>query len=245
MRAFHRVSAAISASLALCGATPLAIAQAPPSVVDPALGIRVVASGLGQPTQIAFLSSNDFLVLEKATGKVQRVVSGMVHSTVLDLAVNSNNERGLLSIALHPDFPANPGVYLYWTESSTGLDTADPAAVALLGNRVDRFIWNGSTLSFERNILRSRSFENDAALPPFPFHDAGVLRFAPAKNKEKVKEKEKEKEKERTRSRSTTRPPPSCSSAWATSAAAASCRTISRVLCRTTSSEDRSLTTPT
>ena len=195
MRAFHRVSTAISSSLALCGATTLAIAQAPPSVVDPALGVRVAVSGLGQPTQIAFLSSNDFLVLEKATGKVQRVVSGVVHSTVLDLAVNSQGERGLLSIALHPDFPANPGVYLYWTESSTGLDTEDPAAVALLGNRVDRFLWNGSTLSFESNILRSRSFENDAAVPQIPFHDAGALRFAPGKANEKDKGKNNEKDK--------------------------------------------------
>lgn len=59
----------------------------------------------------------------------------------IDLAVNSGSERGLLSIALHPDFPSNPSVYLYWTESSTRADTGDLALVSRLGNRVDRFRW--------------------------------------------------------------------------------------------------------
>jgi hypothetical protein len=47
----------------------------------------------------------------------------IVRAVVLDLAVNFASERGLLGIALHPDFPTDPGVYLYWTESSTGADT--------------------------------------------------------------------------------------------------------------------------
>lgn len=62
---------------------------------------------------MAFLGSDDILVLEKATGKVQRVVHGVIRGAVLDLAVNSASERGLLGIALHPDFPVNPRVYLY------------------------------------------------------------------------------------------------------------------------------------
>jgi hypothetical protein len=35
------------------------------------------------------------------------VQDGSVTSTVLDLPVNSASERGLLSIALHPDFRHN------------------------------------------------------------------------------------------------------------------------------------------
>ena len=64
---------------------------------------------------------------------------------MLDLAVNSASERGLLALALHPNFPATPQVFIRWTESSTGLDTNVTANVPLLGNRIDRFIWNGST----------------------------------------------------------------------------------------------------
>ena len=53
---------------------------------------------------MAFIGPNDFFVLEKATGKVQRVVNGAVQSTVLDLAVNSALRARAARIALHPDF---------------------------------------------------------------------------------------------------------------------------------------------
>src|SRR5881394_4262673 len=91
---------------------------ATPTLVDRNLAVRTAVSGLNQPTTMAFLGDNDFFVLEKASGKVQRVVNGTIQSTVLDLAVNNASERGLLGIALHPDFPSNPGVYLYWTCSA-------------------------------------------------------------------------------------------------------------------------------
>ena len=128
----------VMTSLAVTAPGPATAQAVEPSLVDPALAVRTVVSGLEQPIHMAFLADGDFLVLEKATGRVKRVLAGAVQSTVLDLAVNSGSERGLLSIALHPDFPANPGVYLYWSESATGADTDDLAAVPLLGNRVDR-----------------------------------------------------------------------------------------------------------
>src|SRR5262245_38881515 len=77
-----------------------------PTVLDPNLEVHQVIGGLSQPTSMAFLNPsnpNDFFVLEKDTGKVQRVVYGFKR-TVLDLPVNSNSERGLLGIALHPNF---------------------------------------------------------------------------------------------------------------------------------------------
>src|SRR5262249_30512706 len=82
-------------------------------------------SGLSQPIGIVFIGANDALVLEKASGQVKRVVSGVVQQTpVLDLAVNSSSERGLLSLGVHPNFPATPFVYIFWTQSSTGADSA-------------------------------------------------------------------------------------------------------------------------
>jgi glucose/arabinose dehydrogenase len=154
-------------------------ATAAPSVVDPNLAVRTAASGLDQPISIAFLGPNDMLVLEKATGKVQRVVNGEVRSTVLDLPVNSASERGLLGIALHPHFFTTGRVYLYWTETLSGTDSTELADVPLLGNRVDRFVWNGSTLAFEKNIVRLRAFQADAGQPLRGNHDGGVLRFGP------------------------------------------------------------------
>jgi aldose sugar dehydrogenase len=148
-----------------------------PTVVDPKLAVRMVTGGLVAPTTMAFIGADDLLVLEKATGRVQRVAGGAVTSTVLDLAVNSGSERGLLGIALHPNFPSNPGVYLYWTESSTGADTSVLSETPLLGSRIDRFVWNGSTLTFDRTLIRIRAFQQDADQPARGNHNGGVIAF--------------------------------------------------------------------
>jgi uncharacterized repeat protein (TIGR01451 family) len=150
-----------------------------PSMLDPNLSVKTVVSGLSQPTSMAFIGNNDVFVLEKNTGKVQRITNGAIQSTVLDLAVNSASERGLLGIALHPNFLLNGYVYLYWTESNTGIDSINLAEVALLGNRVDRYIWNGSTLAFDRNLIRLHAFQADANQPLRGNHNGGVLRFGP------------------------------------------------------------------
>ena len=190
------------------GQTPTPTPTPGPSLVDPALTLRTVASGLQAPSTLAFLGRDDMLVLEKNTGRVQRVSAGVVQATVLDLAVNSGSERGLLGIALHPRFPSRPWVYLFWScraavpadpfppsarecaeADRLGADTADLLATPLLGNRVDRFRWDGAALTFDRNIVQLRSFQNDggpvppdqgdAAQPPRGNHNGGVIRFGP------------------------------------------------------------------
>ena len=150
-----------------------------PALMDRNLELRNVVDGLTTPVSMAFLGSNDILVLEKNTGQVKRVIDGSVHSSVLDLAVNFGSERGLLGIALHPAFPANPGVYLYWTESTTGTDTDVLSNTPLLGNRVDRFVWDGSSLTQDLNVIRLRALQQDAGQPERGNHDGGVLRFGP------------------------------------------------------------------
>jgi aldose sugar dehydrogenase len=214
IRKRHFVTAfALVASLLIIifsGASRLTEAQsAGPQMLVRNLGVRTVISGLNTPISIAFLGASDMLVLEKDTGRVQRIVNGVVQSTVLDLGVNFASERGLLGIALHPNFPTNPGVYLYWTCRSTAppsdqfipderrcldsnmfaSDTNNILQVPLLGNRVDRFIWNGSALTYDRNLIMLRAFQNDgspeppgqgdAAQPPRGNHDGGVIRFGP------------------------------------------------------------------
>ena len=173
----NRIRAAVLAALCsvvVLGPGSQASAQeAGPTMVDTRLGVRTVASGLVTPTSIAFVGANDILVIEKNTGRVQRIVNGAAAGTALDLAVNFGSERGLLGIALHPSFPANPGVYLYWTESTTGADTSVLSQTPLLGNRVDRFVWNGSTLTFDRNLVRIRAIQQDAGQPERGNHDGG------------------------------------------------------------------------
>ena len=142
---------AVAALLALAGLAP---AQEP-ELVDPDLAVSTAVSGLSQPIAIAFIGRDDMLVLEKASGQVKRVVDGEVRGVVLDLAVNSASERGLLGIALHPKFRRNGWVYLFWSESKTGADSDTLDGVRLLGNRVDRFEWDGEALEFDRKIGRA------------------------------------------------------------------------------------------
>jgi glucose/arabinose dehydrogenase len=162
-------------------------------ILDPNLQVTTVpllGGTLSQPIGIVFLSQNDFLVLEKASGQVKRVINGVIQPTpVLDLAVNSNSERGLLSLVLHPNFPATPLMYVRWTQSSTGADSNVNTAVPLLGNRVDRFRWNGSTLTLDSNIIMLRALQTDnIPVPGHPGtnnaspagnHNGGVMRFGP------------------------------------------------------------------
>ncbi|MGH3012215.1 MAG: PQQ-dependent sugar dehydrogenase [Gaiellaceae bacterium] len=171
--------------LAVLGALalPQAVQAQTPEVLDPELAVRVAASGLTQPTGMAFIGDNDILVNQKANGQVRRVMNGVLQpDPVLDLAVNFQSERGLLGMALDRRFHVNGYVYLYWTESSTGADTNVNAEVPLLGNRVDRFVWNGSTLTFDQNVIMLRAAQPAVPAVPGPAqnaagnHDGGVLR---------------------------------------------------------------------
>jgi len=165
----------------------------PVQILDPNLKVTTVAlsAAIVQPIGIVFLGSvNDYLVLEKASGQIKRVTGGVLQTApVLDLPVNSNSERGLLSLVLHPNFPATPWVYVRWTQSSTGADTSSILDVPLLGNRVDRYVWNGTTLTFDRNLISLRALQTDNLVAgghtgttnpgPNGNHNGGVIRFGP------------------------------------------------------------------
>jgi aldose sugar dehydrogenase len=157
----------------------LAVQAQEPSVIDSNLAVRAVASGIAAPTTMAFIGPDDFLVLEKNTGVVKRVTNGLAQGDVLDLAVNFASERGLLGIAVHPQFPENPGVYLFWTESTTGDDTNEVSNTSLLGNRVDRFLWDGAALTFDSNLIRIRALQQDDGQPERGNHNGGVIKFGP------------------------------------------------------------------
>jgi glucose/arabinose dehydrogenase len=127
-----------------------------------------------------WIGDDDFLVLEKATGQVKRVRNGGAPTVVLDLTVNSASERGLLGIALDKFFRHNGFVYLFWSETTLPTDNNDLAAVPVLGNRLDRFKWDGSTLTFDKTLVRMRSLQNDASNGVLRGnHDGGVVRVGP------------------------------------------------------------------
>lgn len=156
---------------------------------DDSLQADTIVEGLDQPTSIAFAPEIGLLVTEKATGKVLHIEDGKAGAAVLDLAVNYFDERGLLGVAIHPDFADQPYVYLHWTSSGRGEgelqllgpDTEDPVAVPALGNRIDRFQWTGTGLVFDRNIIQlpSNTLDTDTSGRIRGNHDAGPLTFGP------------------------------------------------------------------
>jgi aldose sugar dehydrogenase len=162
-------------------------AGAGPRMTDSELGVEVAVGGLTEPTAMAFIGDDDFFVTEKSTGEVHRVTGGELGEPVLDLAVNSFDERGLLGVAVHPEFANNGYVYLYWTSSGEGEgeggllgpDTDEELAVPELGNRVDRFRWDGEALTWDQNIveMRSNTLETDTSGRIRGNHDAGPITF--------------------------------------------------------------------
>ncbi|GIV09582.1 MAG: hypothetical protein KatS3mg019_1673 [Fimbriimonadales bacterium] len=137
----------------------------------------VVSSNLSFPTALEFLDPADpsrFFVIEKNSGRVKLVQNGSVVSTVLDLPVNNASERGLLGIALHPDFTNNGFVYLYYTRSSGTGDLG--TSTGWTDNRVERYRWNGSALVEPTLIV---AFPRDTSQNNGPNHDGGVILFGP------------------------------------------------------------------
>jgi glucose/arabinose dehydrogenase len=178
------------------GASPTVDAQTPPpeetaeessvQLMDDALQAEEI-TGIDQPTQIVFLGPDDLLVTEKS-GNVVRVTDGEVQGEpVLELAANFADERGVLGMTLHPDFATNNYVYIYWTwrggegaepESLLGEATDELEEVPELGNRVDRFVWDGASLTWDQNIIelpsRTTDLTNDRRRGN---HDGGVIDF--------------------------------------------------------------------
>src|SRR3972149_5074447 len=142
-------------------------ALAVPTARDPSLPVPQLGARLNPPTTMAFIGAGDILVLQKNNGQVRRVLNGVLQgSPVLDLDVSNDSERGLLGIALHPNFSANHLVYLYFTESST--DGGSPPF-----NRVGRYTWDGNNLANQQPII------NLPATPGGPNHDGGIILFGP------------------------------------------------------------------
>jgi len=124
--------------------------------------------GLSQPTAMVFIGSGDLLILQKGDGRVRRVINGVLQAgEVLDVAVDTASERGLLGVALHPNFASNFFVYLYYTQSSSASDNG-----SAFDNRVVRYTWNGSKLINPTLII-------SLPVTPGPNHNGGAMTFGP------------------------------------------------------------------
>jgi glucose/arabinose dehydrogenase len=81
----------------------------------PGFNDYVVFSGLNRPTAIEFSPDGRVFVAEKrGVVKVFDNLADRAPTVFADLRTQVHNfwDRGLLGLALHPDFPGNPSVYV-------------------------------------------------------------------------------------------------------------------------------------
>jgi glucose/arabinose dehydrogenase len=107
----------------------------PPGFVD-----VLITDAVNSPTALAFTPDGRLLVTEQ-TGAVRVYAGGAVVSTPaidLGLRICTDGERGLLGVAVHPDFARTRLVYLYYTHNKFGSCGKYTSNVPV--NRVARFV---------------------------------------------------------------------------------------------------------
>ena len=103
-------------------------------LVDPSLKVELFfKDGIkGPATSMAFLGPDDILVLEKNTGKVQRILNGSLQQTpLLQVKVGTEVELGMLGIAISKNQPGKTFAFLYYSEANN--------SGIVMGNRLYRY----------------------------------------------------------------------------------------------------------
>ncbi len=98
------------------------------SALPPGFEVETVAFGFTQPTAVAFLPDGRILVAQK-NGTVRILRNGiLLTEPFIRLSdVNNYGDRGLIGIAVDPNFEANGFIYLQYTfESTPGANFAGP-----------------------------------------------------------------------------------------------------------------------
>ena len=147
-----------------------------PTVNDDKLQVQLITEGLNFPTGMSFVNKDSILVIEKNTGKVNLIKNGEIYSTVLDLDVANQSERGLLGIAIfnadnmNDDAKSGPQyVFLFVTE------TEDKDGGDILGNRLYRYEFVDDQLVNPKLLL-------DLPFTPGPSHNGGVIQIGKDNN---------------------------------------------------------------
>jgi aldose sugar dehydrogenase len=158
-----------------------------PVINDPTLRAELVFRGIVQDwygTNMAILSHDDILVLERFEGTVQRIVNGqMLEEPILD--VNVSSQDGMLGIAVAKEntitelsssitLPQNDSfagreVFFYYTESQ------DEDGGEGIGNRLYKY-------KFEDNKLTHPELLMDLPASPGPMHHGGEILVGPDDN---------------------------------------------------------------
>ena len=154
-----------------------------PTVNDPRLKVEMVVEGLNFPSNMAFLGQDDILVTEKNNGTVQRVINGTIqHEPLIDLAVATRAERGMLGIAISDinngfdNSNKSADVYLYYTKSVIDGDSNGTArGEKTRGNYLFKYDLIDSKLTNAVQLLNLSKHKGFA-------HNGGAIIIGPDKN---------------------------------------------------------------
>ncbi|MBZ4376696.1 PQQ-dependent sugar dehydrogenase [Corallococcus sp. AS-1-6] len=158
------VVCAVFSLLVGCSAEPppeLAVARAGAVVQDANFADSVFVSGLQGPTTMTFAPDGRLFISEK-NGSLRVVVNGQLLATpFMTLAVDTDNERGLMGVAFDPNFDSNHYLYVYYT-----------SVAGSIHNRVSRFTANGNVVVPGSELVLADFPTLDAAN-----HNGGAVRF--------------------------------------------------------------------
>lgn len=158
-------------------------AVAAAQIIEPYFQVETVFSGLNYPTVVRFSSDGRVFVAEKGgTVKIFDSLTDTTPTTALDLSaeVYAYWDRGLLGMALHPNFPTTPYIYLLYTLDTHPYNDACPSPP---GANTDGCMANGKLVKVQVNPNNTTG----APIPlisgmwcqQFPSHSIGTLEFGP------------------------------------------------------------------
>jgi aldose sugar dehydrogenase len=143
------------------------IVFAEPVFKDHNLRAELITEGLSSPTSMAFVDSDNILVLEKNTGEVRLVSNGTLQQDpILKLEVDATTLtccRGLLGIAITENQEGSHDVFLYLSEPAK--DEASEVR-----NRLYKYEWDANSMS-----LTNPKLLLDLTATPGPNHPGGKI----------------------------------------------------------------------
>lgn len=156
----------------LGGCLPFPGQTAGPVDVGASLQAAYIVTDAARPADLAFAGDGRVFYTEKETGRIRVIQNDvLLDEPLAQVAVNFAGERGLLGIALHPQFDTNGRVYAFYSRSDTGRATDDPQAI--LDNRVVYFVADGNTAPAGEVFVTSLPGNQTTE------HVGGWLAFAP------------------------------------------------------------------
>jgi glucose/arabinose dehydrogenase len=129
-----------------------------------AISAQPVGSGLNFPAAFTLAPDGRIFFGERFTGQIRILVPATGTHTLFFTVTNllTDGERGLLGVALHPNYPGQPFVYVYATQDVQGSQR----------NQILRIRDNGGVGSSEKVVFSSETVAGS-------YHDGGRILFGP------------------------------------------------------------------